>query len=188
MVRLGGNETGPDIGVPRAHHLKDGDGDKVRKRKGYHNLPKILDILRAVDLSGEIKLVGYLHEVLLKKVDIEDADEERNDKYRIGIYPAELGYGNVVGDREELAGDHHRCKKEGEEKVLTLELKARKCERRKNGDNEGEDGGHDTYVNGIEEQLSEVRLSECVDIVLPNDIIREEGGYRETVLHGGFKR
>ena len=47
---------------------------------------------------------------------------------------ADLGNGNVVGNSEELAGDHHGCKEECEHCVLTLELKTSKYKRGDNSD------------------------------------------------------
>ena len=74
------NKVWPDIRVPRAHHFQYSDRDKVWQGERYHYLPQILEVLRTVNLCGEVKLVWYLHEVLAKKEDIEYADKEWNNK------------------------------------------------------------------------------------------------------------
>ena len=104
------------------------------------------------------------------------------DKYGIRIEPSELCYGNVVCDREELSGDHHRCKKSGKERVFALELESRESESRKNCDNEREDRRNETDDYGVEEESAEVCRGKRLKVVAPKDLAREKRRDRKTVL------
>jgi hypothetical protein len=64
MILCGSNESGPYVGVPRTHHLKNGDRYEGGKCERDHYLPEILKVGCTVNLSSEIKLVGNLQEVL----------------------------------------------------------------------------------------------------------------------------
>ena len=183
-----GNQAGPYVRVPRAHHLQNGDGDEGRQGQGDHDLAEVLEVTRAVYLGGQIQLVGDLHEVLAEQVDVEHADQEGHDQNREAVDPAELGDGDVVGDGEELTGDHHGRQQSAEDGILALELQTGKGEGRENRDDQGEDGGDDTHEDGVEEQSAQVSGRKCLHVVAPHDLLGEQGGHGETVLHGGLQR
>ena len=188
MILIVGDQAGPNVGVPCAHHLQNGNGDQGGQCQGDHDLPQILQITAAVHLSGQIQLVGDLHEVLAQQIDIEHAHQERHDQNGEGIHPAEGIDGCVVGDGEQLAGDHHGGKQRAKHHILALELQPGKGEGRKNGDHQRQDGGHDTNIGRVQKQLAQAGLGEGLGIVAQHDDLGPEGGDVEAVLLQAFQR
>ena len=66
------NESGPHIGVPRTHHLKNCDRDEVGEGEGNHYSPKVLKVACTVNLRREVKLVGDLLKIFLEQINVED--------------------------------------------------------------------------------------------------------------------
>ena len=176
------NQARPHVAVPRTHHFEDGDTDNCRQRQRNHNLPQIFEVACAVHLGCVIQFVGDLHEILTKKIDVEHADKEGNDKYDKRTAPTETNDGCKVGDCKQFAGNHHCCKQCAEHDVFALEFQTGKCKRRKNGDHKAEYGTYDTDVHRVDEQLTEVGLSECLGVVAPQDVLRKERRDAEAVL------
>ena len=77
-----------------------------------------------------------------------------------------------------------RSKECREKRVLTLKLKAGKCERRENGDDKREYSRHYTYVESIEEQTSEKEVSvlEYLYVVLKVEILGDKRGDGALIL------
>ena len=112
----------------------------------------------ALMIHGDEAAANNLKEILTKKVDIEHAYKEGDYKYLKSLKPTEVEYGLVVCDCKQLAGNHHRCKKETEECVSSLELKTCECKRRENGDDKRKNGGNYTYVKSIHKQSTKKKV------------------------------
>ena len=181
LVRIG-NEVGPYVGIPRAHHLENGDRDQRGQGERDHDTPQILDVAGAVDLSGQIQLVGNLHEVLLEQIDVEDAHEEGHDQNGEGVHPIQIEDRLVVGNGKQLTGDHHGRQQNGKQRILALEFQAGKGKGGEHRDDKGENGGNKAHVDGVQEKAAQVCLGKCLGIVAENDRFGKQGRYRETVL------
>ena len=96
-------------------------------------------------------------------------------------------YGGIVGDGEQLARDHHRCKQQRKERFLALELKAGKCKRCEDGDDQGQERRHQTDVHRVQEQPAEARCGERIHVVAQHDDARPEGRRGHAVFIQRFQ-
>ncbi len=182
MRRIVGDQLGPDIGVPRAHHLQDGDGDEGGQSQRDHNLPQVLQIGGTVHLGGQIQLVGDLHEVLAQQVDVEHADQEGDDQSGKGVHPAETVNRQVVGDGEQLTGDHHSGQQSAEQRLFALKLQASEGKGGQHGDDQAQQGGNHAHVQGVHKQTAQIGGAPRLSVVAPDDFVGPEGGDGLTVL------
>ena len=176
------HQTRPDVGVPCAHHFQDGDGNQRRQGERHHDLPQVLEVARAVYLCRKIQFVRNLQEVLAQQIDVEHADKERHNQHCVGVLPAEHENRLIVGDGEQLAGNHHRRQQRAEQRVLALEFQPGKRERRQDSDNQRQNCRDDADIGGVEEQATQIAGGERIGVVADEHHARPERRHGRAVF------
>ena len=116
-VLLGGDQAGPQVGVPRAEEGEQGEGAERRPQQRDGDVAEEAEVADAVDEGGVAEVLGQRQQRLAEQEDAEGAGEERHDEALVGVQPAERVDRQTVDDDRRLERHQQRGEEHDEQHV-----------------------------------------------------------------------